>query len=189
MIEILLHGLKMDPLVSLHYYAPVCAIINLAVLPFTEGIAPFYELARVGPLILLSNAFVAFLLNIAAVFLVGAGSGLVLTLAGAFKDILLITGSVLIFGSTITPLQVGGMSSLLPRRIISHHPSSCVQVTRSRCAVSSSSRPQGASRRSRRQMRTLVACCSVHARMCVGSQCATVLFTRDCSRLHTPDTR
>ena len=54
MIEILLHGLKMDPLVSLHYYAPVCAIINLAVLPFTEGIAPFYELARVGYVALLA---------------------------------------------------------------------------------------------------------------------------------------
>lgn len=61
-----------------------------------------------SPWILLSNASVAFLLNIAAVFLVGAGSGLVLTLAGVFKDILLITGSVLIFGSTITPLQVFG---------------------------------------------------------------------------------
>ena len=48
MIQILLHGMKMDPLVSLHYYAPVCAIINLAVLPFTEGLAPFYEVARVG---------------------------------------------------------------------------------------------------------------------------------------------
>ena len=110
MIEILLHGLKMNPLVSLHYYAPVCALINLLVLPFTEGLAPFYELARVGPLILLSNAFVAFLLNIAAVFLVGAGSGLVLTLAGVFKDILLITGSVLIFGAQITPMQVFGAS-------------------------------------------------------------------------------
>ena len=31
------------------------------------------------------NAAVAFLLNVAAVFLVGAGSGLVLTLAGVFK--------------------------------------------------------------------------------------------------------
>ena len=41
------------------------------------------------PLVLLSNAFVAFLLNVAAVFLVSAGSGLVLTLAGVFKDILL----------------------------------------------------------------------------------------------------
>ena len=85
MIQVLLHGHKMDPLVSLHYYAPVCALINLAVLPFTEGLAPFYEIMRVGPLILFSNALVAFLLNIAAVFLVGAGSGLVLTLAGVFK--------------------------------------------------------------------------------------------------------
>lgn len=87
MIQILLHGLKMDPLVSLHYYAPVCAVINLAFLPFTEGLAPFYELARIGPLILFSNAIAAFLLNVAAVFLVGVGSGLVLTLAGVFKVI------------------------------------------------------------------------------------------------------
>ena len=85
MIQILLHGLKMDPLVSLHYYAPVCALINLAILPFTEGWAPFFELARIGPFILLSNAAIAFGLNIAAVFLVGAASGLVLTLAGVFK--------------------------------------------------------------------------------------------------------
>ncbi|KAI9458659.1 triose-phosphate transporter family-domain-containing protein [Lactarius psammicola] len=113
MIQILLHGLKMDPLVSLHYYAPVCALINLAILPFTEGFAPFFELARVGPLVLLSNAGIAFCLNVAAVFLVGAGSGLVLTLAGVFKDILLITGSVLIFGSLITPLQVFGYSIAL----------------------------------------------------------------------------
>ncbi|KAI0676376.1 TPT-domain-containing protein [Trametes maxima] len=113
MIEILLHGLKMNPIVSLHYYAPVCALINLAVLPLTEGLAPFYELARVGPLILISNAAVAFLLNIAAVFLVSAGSGLVLTLAGVFKDILLIAGSVLVFGAQITPLQVLGYSVAL----------------------------------------------------------------------------
>ncbi|KAI0828642.1 TPT-domain-containing protein [Trametes gibbosa] len=113
MIQILLHGLKMNPLVSLHYYAPVCALINLAVLPFTEGLAPFYELARIGPMILITNAAVAFLLNIAAVFLVGAGSGLVLTLAGVFKDILLISGSVLLFGALITPLQVLGYSVAL----------------------------------------------------------------------------
>ncbi|KAK0458038.1 TPT-domain-containing protein [Desarmillaria tabescens] len=113
MIQILLHGLKMDPLVSLHYYAPVCALINLVAIPFTEGFEPFYELARIGPLILLSNALVAFLLNVAAVFLVGVGSGLILTLAGVFKDILLITGSVLIFGSTVTPLQIFGYSIAL----------------------------------------------------------------------------
>lgn len=64
----------------------------------------------ISPLFLISNALVAFLLNIAAVFLVSAGSGLVLTLAGVFKDILLITGSVLVFGTPITPLQVVGTS-------------------------------------------------------------------------------
>ncbi|KAF4618456.1 hypothetical protein D9613_010170 [Agrocybe pediades] len=85
MIQILLHNLKMDPLVSLHYYAPVCAAINLCFLPFTEGLAPFYDLQKLGIFVLFSNASVAFLLNVAAVFLVGVGSGLVLTLAGVFK--------------------------------------------------------------------------------------------------------
>ncbi|KAF8556073.1 TPT-domain-containing protein [Imleria badia] len=115
MIEILLHGLKMDPLVSLHYYAPVCAVINLLVLPFTEGLEPFYEIAagNISWAVLISNALVAFLLNVAAVFLVSAGSGLVLTLAGVFKDILLIAGSVLLFGTPITPLQIFGYSVAL----------------------------------------------------------------------------
>jgi hypothetical protein len=113
LIQILLHNLKMDPLVSLHYYAPVCAIINLFFLPFTEGLAPFYELRNIGLFVLVSNAAVAFLLNVAAVFLVSVGSGLVLTLAGVFKDILLITGSVAIFGSQVTPLQVFGYSIAL----------------------------------------------------------------------------
>jgi hypothetical protein len=120
MIQILLHGLKMDPLVSLHYYAPVCALINLSVLPFTEGLEPFVKIAegQVGVLVLLSNAAVAFLLNVAAVFLVGAGSGLILTLAGVFKDILLIIGSVLLWGTVITPLQVFGESKRLSEDIV-----------------------------------------------------------------------
>jgi len=113
MIQVLLQGLKMDPLVSLHYYAPVCAAINLLILPLTEGMAPFRALASISPWILLSNASIAFLLNIAAVFLVGVGSGLILTLAGVFKDILLITGSVLIFAKPIAPLQVFGYSIAL----------------------------------------------------------------------------
>ncbi|CAD6587501.1 MAG: hypothetical protein TREMPRED_004772 [Tremellales sp. Tagirdzhanova-0007] len=118
MIQILLHGIKMDPVVSLHYYAPVCAIINACIIPFTEGLEPFYALHRVGLLVLFTNAGMAFALNrftsscgkVAAVFLISAGSGLILTLAGVAKDILLITGSVLAFGSTITALQVFGYS-------------------------------------------------------------------------------
>lgn len=73
-------------------------------------------------MILSTNAGVAFGLNVAAVYLVGATSGLVLTLAGVFKvfrlkreavadflkDILLISSSCLFFGSVITPIQVFG---------------------------------------------------------------------------------
>jgi hypothetical protein len=43
------------------------------------------DLGQISPFILLSNAMIAFLLNVAAVFLVGVGSGLILTLAGVFK--------------------------------------------------------------------------------------------------------
>ncbi|EJU02434.1 hypothetical protein DACRYDRAFT_22070 [Dacryopinax primogenitus] len=113
LIEVLLKGLKMDPLVSLHYYAPVCASINALVIPFTEGLAPFRALYQLGPLVLITNAMVAFSLNVAAVFLISAGGGLVLTLAGVFKDILLITGSVIIFASPITPIQIIGYSIAL----------------------------------------------------------------------------
>jgi hypothetical protein len=77
----------MDPLVSLHYYAPVCAIINACLLPFTEGLEPFYALHRLGLLVLFTNAGIAFALNVAAVFLISVGSGLILTLAGVLKDI------------------------------------------------------------------------------------------------------
>lgn len=98
----------MDPLVSLHYYAPVCSLINACFLPFTEGWAPFRELPRIGLFIMSTNALVAFGLNVSAVFLISAAGGLVLTLAGVFKDILLITASVVFFGSPVTLIQVFG---------------------------------------------------------------------------------
>lgn len=75
----------MDPLVSLHYFAPVCSIINACFIPFTEGWKPFLELPRLGLFVMLTNAATAFGLNVAAVFLIGAAGGLVLTLAGVFK--------------------------------------------------------------------------------------------------------
>ena len=62
---------KMDPLVSLYYYAPVCACINLVVSIIFE--APRFTMQHiynVGFPILISNAMVAFLLNVSVVFLV-----------------------------------------------------------------------------------------------------------------------
>lgn len=113
MIQVLLQGLKMDPLVSLYYFAPVCAAINACLIPFTEGFAPFLDLGKLGPFVLLSNGSVAFGLNVAAVFLIGAASSLVLTLAGVIKDIMLIMASMIFFGSSITPIQYFGYAIAL----------------------------------------------------------------------------
>lgn len=85
MIQLLLHGQKMDPLVSLYYFAPVCAGFNLLLIPFTEGLAPIRNFNLLGPFFFFTNGALTFCLNVSAVFLVGAASSLVLTLSGVFK--------------------------------------------------------------------------------------------------------
>lgn len=73
MVQRLLQGdeFKMDPLVSLYYYAPACAAMNLTVALFME--VPKIQMAEVyavGLWTFLANAGVAFLLNVSVVFLV-----------------------------------------------------------------------------------------------------------------------
>lgn len=62
---------KMDPLVSLYYYAPACAVINGVVTMVVEiPRMTMGDIYSVGIFTLLANAFVAFLLNVSVVFLV-----------------------------------------------------------------------------------------------------------------------
>lgn len=62
---------KMDPLVSLYYFAPVCAIMNFCTaLVFEIPRIQMEELYHVGLWTLLANAMVAFALNVSVVFLV-----------------------------------------------------------------------------------------------------------------------
>lgn len=73
MVERLLSSaeFKMDPLVSLYYYAPACAIMNGIVCLFTElPILTMEDIDRVGGFTLLANASIAFMLNVSVVFLV-----------------------------------------------------------------------------------------------------------------------
>jgi hypothetical protein len=62
---------KMDPLVSLYYYAPACAVINGLFTLFVEvpkmHMSDIYNL---GLVTLVANAAVAFGLNVSVVFLV-----------------------------------------------------------------------------------------------------------------------
>jgi hypothetical protein len=73
LVQSLLNGseYKMDPLVSLYYFAPVCAFFNLAIALFWEvPKVQMSELYAVGLWTLLFNAMVAFMLNVSVVFLV-----------------------------------------------------------------------------------------------------------------------
>ncbi|CAD0083935.1 unnamed protein product [Aureobasidium vineae] len=62
---------KMDPLVSLYYFAPVCAITNgILALVFEASRMTWADFERVGIFMLLLNAAAAFLLNFASLLLV-----------------------------------------------------------------------------------------------------------------------
>jgi len=105
---------KMDPLVSLYYFAPVCAVMNAIVCWYIEGPRLDLEvLLNVGIAPLVLNAGVAFGLNIAVVFLIGKTSSLVLTLSGVLKDILLVATSMIIWGTPVTMVQFFGYAIAL----------------------------------------------------------------------------
>ncbi|KAI0469554.1 triose-phosphate transporter family-domain-containing protein [Xylaria cf. heliscus] len=105
---------KMDPLVSVYYYAPACAVINgfftiFIELPrMTTG-----DILQVGLITLVANAFVAFLLNVSVVLLIGKTNAVVLTMSGVLKDILLVVASMTIFGDPVTLQQYFGYSIAL----------------------------------------------------------------------------
>jgi hypothetical protein len=62
---------KMDPLVSLYYFAPICACMNFCVaLVFELPRIPMEAVYAVGVWRLVANAMVAFALNVSVVFLV-----------------------------------------------------------------------------------------------------------------------
>lgn len=113
--NILMKELKLDPLSSLYYIAPPCALtIGMACIIFEFTDLPFQRMTTPEfGIVLLVNGAVAFTLNVAVVLLIGNTSALILTLAGIIKDILLVALSVLVFGSPVTPLQYFGYAVAL----------------------------------------------------------------------------
>ena len=113
--NLLMRQLKLDPLSSLYYVAPMSALfICLPCLYFEASELPFERMYTTEFVVtMLINAAVAFTLNVAVVLLISNTSALVLTLAGVIKDILLVVLSVTVFGSPVTPLQYAGYSVAL----------------------------------------------------------------------------
>jgi drug/metabolite transporter (DMT)-like permease len=113
--NILLKTLKLDPLSSLYYIAPMCSIfISLAFFVFEYDFLPWDMILTTNfAIMMLINGLIAFTLNLAVVMLISNTSALVLTLAGIIKDILLVTLSIVVFMSPITSLQIIGYSVAL----------------------------------------------------------------------------
>jgi hypothetical protein len=71
LIERLLSAFKMDAMVSLYYYAPICTVMNfVASAIFEIPDMTMNDIYKVGIANLIANALVAFLLNVSLVLLV-----------------------------------------------------------------------------------------------------------------------
>ena len=84
MTNLLMKQLRLDPLSSLYYIAPPCAVLTgLACLIFESSDLPFERMQTTEfAMIMIINGMVAFTLNVAVVLLMSNTSALVLTLAG-----------------------------------------------------------------------------------------------------------
>jgi len=107
-------GLKLVPVAFLYYMAPLCALVLLvpwcvieAPHIFADSAAP---IRNVGAIVLLTNASIAFLLNLATMALIKHTSALTLNVSGVFKDLILILWSVFVNGAVVTLTQYVGYS-------------------------------------------------------------------------------
>ncbi|KAH7155070.1 triose-phosphate transporter family-domain-containing protein [Dactylonectria estremocensis] len=105
---------KMDPLVSLYYFAPICAVMNgVVALIWEVPHCTMDQVYNVGLFTFFLNGLCAFMLNVSVVFLIGKTSAVVLTLCGVLKDIMLVAASMAIWGTQVTGLQFFGYSIAL----------------------------------------------------------------------------
>ncbi|KAI3327659.1 triose-phosphate transporter [Xylariaceae sp. AK1471] len=105
---------KMDPLVSLYYFAPICAAMNgVVALIWEVPRVSLGEVYHVGLITFFLNGLCAFLLNVSVVFLIGKTSAVIMTLCGVLKDVLLVLASMAIWATPISGLQAFGYSIAL----------------------------------------------------------------------------
>ncbi|KAI1480401.1 hypothetical protein K445DRAFT_322123 [Daldinia sp. EC12] len=105
---------KMDPLVSLYYFAPICAVMNgVVALIWEVPQVSIAEVYHVGLFTFFLNGLCAFLLNVSVVFLIGKTSAVIMTLCGVLKDVMLVVASMIIWGTPVSGLQAFGYTIAL----------------------------------------------------------------------------
>jgi len=102
-------GLRINPLTSMLIFPPIVGtILALCVVVLDRDALSWPRIHEVGEMVFVANALVAFILNIAIYLAIQESSGLALALAGLAKDVAIIAGSSIFFGSTVSAAQVFG---------------------------------------------------------------------------------
>ncbi|KAJ3149607.1 hypothetical protein HDU89_003660 [Geranomyces variabilis] len=105
---------KMNPLCSLYYFAPICALMNGIACYLFEGRSLTLDaIYAVGLQTLFLNAFVAFGLNVAVVYLIGNASALILCISGVVKDVIIVLLSTFLWNKILTPTELIGYAIAL----------------------------------------------------------------------------
>jgi len=106
------HGINLDPLSGLLYYAPMCCS-GLACLLFLTGEWHKVVLAHIPVGHLIANGSLACSLNVCSVFLLRECSATTLAVCGVFKDMILVMLSTRLFGNVLSPEQMVGFVIVL----------------------------------------------------------------------------
>lgn len=111
LVQLLLQsrGLKLNPITTLYYVSPCCFVFLLV--PFFG--LELLQLANdvdvvINPFYMITNAAVAFCLNMAVFLLIGKTSALTMNVAGVVKDWALIAVSVFVFRDPVSAVNLGG---------------------------------------------------------------------------------
>ena len=111
LVQLLLQSrsLKLNPITTMYYVSPCCFVFLL--IPFFGFELP--ELIHDADVVvnlfhMITNALVAFCLNVSVFLLIGKTSALTMNVAGVVKDWMLIGISVWAFNSPVSQLNLGG---------------------------------------------------------------------------------
>ena len=110
-MQTVLGDFKLDSLSMLYYLSPSSAF--LIALGFFVKEFPTFPFERLDPLfclVLLVNAAMAFALNISIMLLLANASGMIMSIAGLAKDIIVVVSSSVFFNAPVTFVQYVGYS-------------------------------------------------------------------------------
>jgi len=121
-------GYRLNALSSVMVFAPmVCAMLFVSALLFDRSAFNAQQISEIGAWVFSANAFLAFLLNVVIYLAIQIASGLVFTLTGVLKDLLIVVGSCVFQGTQITTTQLVGytiaMAGLQAYGVVSRSPS------------------------------------------------------------------